>query len=208
MSYLDASTGQAGSPDAQRLQDEDAAAWGYVPNFTRTFSPRPSVYRAWRRLNGSIRDGMDARRYELATTAAAAALHSSYCTLAHGRILARDHLPAAEVAALVTAPDEADLPPVERAVATFAAKVARGADKIDETDIEVLRTHGLADDEIFDVVLAAAARCFFSTCLDATGTLPDAAFAALAPELRDALTVGRPIEGTRSDAVMRRRSDL
>jgi hypothetical protein len=46
------------------------------------------------------------------------------------------------------------------------------------------------------VVLAAAARCLFSTCLDATGTPPDAAFAALAPELRDALTVGRPIEGT------------
>ena len=37
-------------------------------------------------------------------------------------------------------------------------------------------------------MLAAAARCFFSTCLDATGILPDAAFAALAPELRDALT--------------------
>jgi hypothetical protein len=46
------------------------------------------------------------------------------------------------------------------------------------------------------VVLAAAARCFFSTCLDATGTLPDTAFAALAPELRAALTVGRPIDGT------------
>ena len=72
----------------------------------------------------------------------------------------------------------------------------RDADKIDETDIDGLRAHGLTDDEIFDVVLAAAARCFFSTCLEATGTRPDKAFAALAPELRDALTVGRPIEGT------------
>jgi uncharacterized peroxidase-related enzyme len=196
MSYLDAGAGQAGSPDAQRLRDEDAAAWGYVPNFTRRFSLRPAVYRAWRQLNGAIRDGMDARRYELVTTAAAAALRSSYCTLAHGRILARDHLRAEDVAALVATPDRAAVPPVERAVVLFAAKVARGADKIAEADIESLRAHGLTDDEIFDVVLAAAARCFFSTCLEATGTLPDAAFAALAPELRDALTVGRPIDGT------------
>ena len=139
-------------------------------------------------------NALAARRYELVTTAAAAALHSSYCTLAHGRILARDHLPPGDVAALVTAPDTADLPPVDRAIVAFATRVARGADKIDETDVDGLRAHGLADDEIFDVVLAAGARCFFSTYLDATGTRPDKAFAALAPELRDALTVGRPIE--------------
>lgn len=195
MSYLDPGAGHAGTSDAQRIRDEDAAAWGYVPNFTRTFSLRPAVYRAWRQLNGAIRDAMDARRYELVTTAAAAALHSSYCTLAHGRILARDHMPAADVAALVTAPDRADLPPVDRAIAAFAARVARGADKIDEVDVDELRAYGLTDDEIFDVVLAVAARCFFSTCLDATGTRADAAFAMLPPALRDALTVGRPIDG-------------
>jgi hypothetical protein len=56
------------------------------------------------------------------------------------------------------------------------------------------RDYGLSDEEIFDVVLAAAARCFFSKTLDATGTAPDAAFAQLPPPLRDALTVGRPID--------------
>jgi uncharacterized peroxidase-related enzyme len=196
MSYLDPGAGHAGTPDAKRLRDQDAATWGYVPNFTTLFSLRPAAYRAWRQLNGAIRDAMDARRFELVTTAAAAALRSSYCTLAHGRILARDHMPPADVAALVTAPDTPDLPAVDRAIAAFATRVARGADKIDEADIKELRAHGLADDEIFDVVLAAAARCFFSTCLEATGTQPDAAFATLDPQLRDALTVGRPIEGT------------
>jgi hypothetical protein len=44
------------------------------------------------------------------------------------------------------------------------------------------------------VALAAAARCFFSTVLDATGTEPDAAYRTeLEPDLRRALTVGRPI---------------
>jgi len=58
----------------------------------------------------------------------------------------------------------------------------------------VLRKAGLTDDAILDVALAAAARCFFSTVLDATGTEPDAAYRTeLEPDLRQALTVGRPI---------------
>ncbi len=44
-----------------------------------------------------------------------------------------------------------------------------------------------------DVVLAAAARCFFSKTLDGLGVLPDASFRDLDPELREALVVGRPI---------------
>jgi hypothetical protein len=44
-----------------------------------------------------------------------------------------------------------------------------------------------------DVVLAAAARCFFSKTLDALRVLPDAHYAELGPELREALVVGRPI---------------
>jgi hypothetical protein len=61
-------------------------------------------------------------------------------------------------------------------------------------DIGELRELGLADEEIFDIVAAAAARCFFSKTLDALGVQPDAAYAELAPELRDALVTGRPIE--------------
>jgi hypothetical protein len=43
------------------------------------------------------------------------------------------------------------------------------------------------------VVAAAAARCFFSKTLDALGALGDPGYAELDPELRQALTLGRPI---------------
>lgn len=92
----------------------DEAAFGYLPNFTRAFSLRPTVYAAWRQLNGAIKGGMDLRRY-------------------------------------------------------------------------------VSDEEIVDVVLAVAARCFFSKTLDALGVEPDAKYADLSPEVRDALTVGRAI---------------
>jgi len=62
-------------------------------------------------------------------------------------------------------------------------------------DLQRLRDLGLTDGEITDVVLAAAARCFFSKTLDALGLQPDASFAQLPEAFRDRLTVGRPIDG-------------
>lgn len=78
----------------------------------------------------------------------------------------------------------------------LADKVAGDATSISQADIDRLRAVGLTDDEIFDVIVAAAARCFFSKVLDATGTLADRHYMdLLEPELVEALTVGRPIEG-------------
>ena len=56
-------------------------------NLELAFADRPEVYAAWAELNGAIKAGMDLRRYELATLAAARRLRSSYCCLAHGSVL-------------------------------------------------------------------------------------------------------------------------
>jgi hypothetical protein len=64
---------------------------------------------------------------------------------------------------------------------------------ITQEAVDRLRRLGLTDAEILDVTLAAAARCFFSKVLDAMGTLADSPYGTLEPELRQALTVGRPI---------------
>jgi hypothetical protein len=61
-------------------------------------------------------------------------------------------------------------------------------------DLRELRDLGLDDAALLDVVLAAAARCFFSSVLDAVGAEPDAAYRRLDDPVREALTVGRPIE--------------
>jgi alkylhydroperoxidase family enzyme len=137
---------------------------------------------------------MDLRRYEVATVAAARELRSSYCALAHGEILAAEHIGEPAVRALVGEATGAEPDPVDAAIARLAAKVAGAAAEIRESDYDELRDLGLADDEILDVVLATAARCFFSTVLEATGTLADPVFTdRVPPALRAALTVGRPI---------------
>jgi uncharacterized peroxidase-related enzyme len=174
------------------LVEADRARAGFVPNYTRAFAHRPGVYRAWRALINVIAGNMDERRYELATVAAARRIRSSYCMLAHGRVLADRFLPAEEVAALARA-DLSGLGPVDRAVMELADKVAADATAVTQDDVDRLREHGLTDPEIMDVVLAAAVRCFYSKTLDALGVEPDAAFNDLDPTLRDVLTVGRPI---------------
>lgn len=62
--------------------------FGYVPNWAKAFSLRPSVMDGWGALLRSIQSALPARSYELGTLAAARALRSSYCSLAHGSVLA------------------------------------------------------------------------------------------------------------------------
>jgi uncharacterized peroxidase-related enzyme len=171
----------------------DRALHGRVPNFARAFSLRPEAYAAWRELNGAIKAGMDLRRYELATVAAARRLRSSYCMLAHGSVLADRFMDPDAVRAVAADPATAGLDPVDSAVMELAEKVAADATAVTQEDIDRLRDLGLPDAEILGVVLAAAARCFFSKTLDGLGVLPDHAYDAMEPALRDALTVGRPI---------------
>jgi len=183
--------------DAAQMYDAVRDQMGFVPNFVRVFSHRPDVYAAWQALNVSIKGGMDLRRYELATLAAARRLRSSYCMLAHGQILAEKFLDADAVRALASDGDGdgdgAGLDAADRAVMALAEKIADDATAVTQADIDGLRDHGLGDDEILSVILAACARCFFSKVLDAAGAQPDHRFAALDPAFRDALTVGRPI---------------
>jgi alkylhydroperoxidase family enzyme len=160
-------------------------------NHERAFEQRPEVYAAWAQLNGAIKANMDPRRYELATLAAARRLRSSYCCLAHGKVLLeRFGEPVREIAVDHHA---VGLDEVDVAVMDLAERVVADATSIDDADLQRLRDLGLSDVEIMDVVLVASARCFFSKSLDALGVLPDAEFNELDPTLRDALVVGRPI---------------
>ena len=186
MTFVETIPEDQANGDVAALYQESRDQNGFVQNFVQAFSLRPEVLRAWQQLNGAIK-ARDVRRYELATLAAAR-LRSSYCALAHGKVLADQFLDAESVAALPTGLDE-----VDRAVMELAEQVVDDATSITEADIDRLRTRGLSDGEIVDVVLAAAARCFFSKTLDALGAEPDSAFAGLDSAFLDALVVGRPI---------------
>jgi uncharacterized peroxidase-related enzyme len=178
---------------AREMYEQVRGRFGFVPNWATIFSLRPAVMEGWGALLKSIQSNLPVRTYELATLAAARALRSSYCSLAHGSVLASKVFDPPTVTAIATGSHAAPLEPRERAMMAFAEKVALRADQITSADIEGLRSHGYRDEEIFDLAATAAARCFFSKLLDALGVQADSTFNDLDPALRRALTVGRPV---------------
>lgn len=191
---------QPDDDEARALYEADLGRQGYVANYTRLFAQRPEVDTAWKQLSATVRGGMDQRRYELVTLAAAKQLRSSYCMLAHGKILAERFHDEETVCAIASDHRAAELDTVDRAVMDLAGQVARDATSVTRADIDRLRVLGLTDRDIFDVVSAAALRCFFSKTLDALGCEPDSAYLSMTRSLRETLTVGRPIasEGSAS----------
>ena len=160
-------------------------------NYERAFEGRPDVYAAWGGLLGAIKANMDLRRYELATLAAARRLRSSYCSLAHGKVLIEQF--GEPVLQIATDRSAAGLDDIDLAVMDLAERVVDDATSIDDADLQRLRDLGLSDEEIMDVVLTAAVRSFWTKTLDALGVQPDASYNELEPELREVLVVGRPI---------------
>jgi uncharacterized peroxidase-related enzyme len=173
---------------------QQRAAWGFLPNYAAAFATRPDVASAWNTLNAAVRDGMDRRRFEIATIAAARTLRSTYCTAAHSKFLRDVCGDDATMRSIATDPSGAALGTQDRAVYEFAVKVAADATSVEPDDIERLRSVGLSDPEIADVVFAVAARSFFTRVLDALGAQLDAATAETFPaEVLDAFIVGRPV---------------
>jgi uncharacterized peroxidase-related enzyme len=137
---------------------------------------------------------MDRRRFELATLAAARTLRSTYCTVAHASFLRDVCGDERTVEALALAPDGSSLSDQDRAVYTFATKVAQDASTVEQSDVDALRAAGLSDAEISDVVFAVAARAFFTKVLDGLGARLDPETAdTFDPGVLQGMLVGRPV---------------
>jgi uncharacterized peroxidase-related enzyme len=193
MPYIPTVRPEEAAGPVKELYDQELADQGYVANYTRAFSRRPEVLAGWQALKNAITSGMDPRLYELTTVAAATAIRSSYCSLVHGQILATRYYQPDTVVSIAADETAGALDAADAAVVRFARKVVQEADKVTQEDIDELCDLGFSDDDIYNVIFAAAARCFFSKVLDATGTLPDAALREIPEQLRSALTVGREI---------------
>jgi uncharacterized peroxidase-related enzyme len=194
MVFIEAVPEDAAAGELADYYAQQRAAWGFLPNYALAFSTRPDVAAAWNQLNRTVRDGMDRRRFEIATIAAARALRSTYCTAAHSTFLRDICRDEATMRSIAEDPSGGGLSPQDRAVYAFAAKVATDAASIEQEDVDALRSTGLSDRDVADVVFAAAARSFFTRVLDGLGSRLDAETAGtFPPDLRDAMVVGRPV---------------
>jgi alkylhydroperoxidase family enzyme len=104
-------------------------------------------------------------------------------------VLRKNGFSAAQIESIVRDFRDAGLQPVEVELMMFAQRVVSDATTIAPHDIERLRTFGLSDAEIVDVVLAVTTRAFFSKTVDALGAEPEASILEDEPALRAVLMV-------------------
>lgn len=175
------------------MYQRQQSGWGFVPNYAKVFCHRPELMTAWAELQRTLRKTIDEESYELVTLAAARALGSSYCTLAHGKKLVQKGYTVGQLSGPGAESTTPALSRAQQAMMDVARTVATDSTSLVQSDFDELRSCGFDDGEIFDIVAAAAARCFFAKLVDALGTLPDSTFHDLSDDLKSALVVGRSI---------------
>src|SRR5215470_10329113 len=182
------------SPQVQALYDEDLTDGGYVCNGSRLWAHQPGTLdRLFELMSQAFTpSGLSFRQRAILVTAAASALGDSYCSLAWGGKLgqASDTV----LAAGVLRASDTGLTGQEKAMAAWARKVATDPNATTPADIQALRDSGLDDGQIFAITAFVALRLAYSTINDSLGAQPDAQLAqSLPPEVRDAVTYGRPV---------------
>jgi len=134
------------------LEVQDKA--GFVPNVFLTFAHRPGEFRAFFAYHDALllrESGLTKGEKEMIIVATSGANRCLYCVVAHGallRIYEKQPLLADQVAVNHR---KADITPRQRAMLDFAMKVCNDSASVDESDFEVLRTHGFSDEDAWDV---------------------------------------------------------
>jgi uncharacterized peroxidase-related enzyme len=200
MSFIKTVPLEAADGAVREMYERQQRAWGYVPNYAKSFSHRPEVMARWAQLLAELRRPMDDRRFELVTFAAAHELKNTSCALAHGHKLT-PFFSNDEICAIADQQSVGSVTDAEQEMMRFARKVARDASTVTAADVQKLKDQGFGDAEIFDIAAAVAGRAFFTKILDAVGSLPDAGFMKLDEAFRTLLTVGRPIDSA-SDEIL------
>lgn len=184
---------QDATGQVKEIYDADLQSMGYVPSHTQAMAINPEAYHAFRALIRATVANMSLRRFELVTLAAAQAIGSSHCRLAHGKKSLKVFT-TEQLEAIARDYRTAGLEPAEVAMMEYAEKLSGDVAAMTDEDTLVLRKHGFSDREIMDITLAATARNFLSRTLLALNVELDVP-PDLDPSLQEALLapLGGPI---------------
>lgn len=132
---------------------------GFIPNVFLAWAHRPDEFRAFFAYHDALLEkegGLTKAEREMIVVATSSVNHCHYCVIAHGAILrirAKQPLLADQVAINYL---NADLTPRQRAMLDFAVKVAERSHEVGTDDFAVLKSHGLTDEDIWDIGSIAA----------------------------------------------------
>lgn len=175
--------------EAQRSQ------FGFVMATAKSLTPRPDLLPIYTDFSDKIRSGfsLGPREWRLITLIAAKHIPSTYCSHVYGKQLIGDLGSKETVLAVQRDFRTAGLSDRDTEMLAYTEKIAKDATQVSQADIDRLRVAGFTDQQICDIALCAAFRCFVSRFFDAMGAGPEPVFIDADIEFRTAMTVGKPL---------------
>jgi uncharacterized peroxidase-related enzyme len=173
MSYIE--PGPIDEKDYEPFQ-QIRQAFGFLPNFFRAQTLRPDLIEAELALIGGtmVKEGALPRKLkEYVFLVCSASNLSTYCVTAHCEIVRMLGIHGPEPEQIALDHNRTNLPAEEKALLNFALKLNKSGRKVDEDDIDGLRTYGFSDPQILETILMVGIAQFANTVSFGLGTVPD-----------------------------------
>jgi uncharacterized peroxidase-related enzyme len=177
------------------IYEKQKAQLGFVMEAAKCFTARPDLLPIYTDFSDRIRAGfsLGLREWRLITLIAAKHIPSTYCSHVYGKQLIDDLGSKEAVLAVQRDFRTAGLSDRDVEMLAYAEKIAQDASRVSHADIDRLRALGFSDQQICDVALCTAFRCFVSRFFDATGAVTEAVFIDDDTEFRTSMSVGRSL---------------
>jgi uncharacterized peroxidase-related enzyme len=150
--------------------------YGFIPNFFIAQTMRPDLLDAEVQLVDAIliREGALTRQQkEYIFLVCSAANLSTYCVTAHCEIIRMLKIEGPEPEQIALDYTATDLPIVDKALLNFALKLNNHSLKLNQEDIDALRTYDFTDQQILEAVMCVGLAKFANYVGFGLGTVPD-----------------------------------
>ncbi|NDV28106.1 peroxidase-related enzyme [Desulfovibrio sp. JC010] len=127
---------------------------GFIPNVLTALAHRPEEFRAFIAYNNAVmgkESGLSAAEKEMLIIAHSAHNGCVYCVASHGAVMRLETGDPTISEKVAINYREAGLTDRQVAMCDFAMKLTTDSKAVNEADFEVLRGHGLSDDDIWDI---------------------------------------------------------
>ena len=164
--------------DIQAMVNGAKESLGFVPNVLSALTYSPGFTRTFMGFGAGLeREDCGLTSIEREMMIIVFSVHNGckYCVTSHGFWLAQETSPEL-VKQIKEDYTKADITPRQKAVIEFGMKITTDSESIDESDFEVLRSHGLSDNDIFDTAAYAAFYNMSNRMMSVMNVLPDEQF--------------------------------
>ena len=149
---------------------------GLIPNVLVAYAHRPEKLRAFTAMYNDLmlgESGLSKLEREMIAVTVSAENHCWYCLVAHGAAVRELSGDPALGEAIAFNWRVADLTPRQRAMLEFAIRMSRASAEITEGDRQVLRDHGLTEEDIWDLAAVAGFFAMSNRMASAVGMEPN-----------------------------------